>query len=88
MLLGRGRNIRYGAFVLDQLESRADFDAFFRDIYESADSYSQARIIYLQNRRFELGRGEQDDYLDPYEDGGTLLSDEQYVDPYEDPYAQ
>ena len=84
----RGRNVRYGAFVLDQLESRADFDAFFRDIYDSADSYSQARIIYLQNRRFELGRGEQDDYLDPYEDGGTLLSDEQYVDPYEDPYAQ
>ena len=84
----RGRNIRYGAFVLDQLESRADFDAFFNDIYDSADSYAQARIIYLQNRRFVLGRGEQDDYLDPYGEGDTLPSDDQYIDPYEDPYAE
>ncbi len=84
----RGRNVRYGAFVLDQLESRADFDAFFRDIYESADSYAQARIIYLQNRRFELGRGERDDYLDPYAEGDALPTDDQYIDPYEDPYAQ
>lgn len=84
----RGRNVRYGAFVLDQLESRADFDAFFKDIYGSADSYAQARIIYLQNRRFELGRGTQDDYLDPYGEGVALPSDDQYIDPYEDPYAQ
>ena len=84
----RGRNVRYGAFVLDQLESRADFDAFFRDIYDSADSYAQARIVYLQNRRFELGRGAQDDYLDPYAVGEALPSDDQFIDPYEDPYAQ
>lgn len=34
---------------------------------ESADSYAQARLIYLQNRRFELG---QDDSaaVDPYEE--------------------
>jgi len=84
----RGRNVRYGAFVLDQLESRADFDAFFNDIYDSADSYAQARIVYLQNRRFELGRGDQEDYLDPYGEGVALPSDDQYIDPYEDPYAE
>lgn len=36
-------------------------------LYESADSYAQARILYLQNRRFELGGGETE-YFDPYED--------------------
>jgi len=34
---------------------------------ESADSYAQARLIYLQNRRFELGI-EDDAGVDPYED--------------------
>ena len=41
-------------------------------LYESADSYAQARLFYLQNRRFELGdvAGETyvDAYIDPYED--------------------
>jgi phospholipid-binding lipoprotein MlaA len=42
-------------------------------LYESADSYAQTRLLYLQNRRFELG-------------GNSL--DEDFVDPYEDPYAE
>jgi phospholipid-binding lipoprotein MlaA len=42
-------------------------------LYESADSYAQARLLYLQNRRFQLARGgsgddETDDFIDPYED--------------------
>ncbi|WP_212523771.1 VacJ family lipoprotein [Actibacterium sp. MT2.3-13A] len=37
-------------------------------LYDSADSYAQARILYLQNRRFELGGSEEPDYYDPYED--------------------
>ncbi|MBD3679907.1 MAG: VacJ family lipoprotein [Rhodobacteraceae bacterium] len=40
-------------------------------LYESADSYAQARLLYLENRRFELsGRGEDEEpeYYDPYED--------------------
>lgn len=45
-------------------------------LYESADSYSQSRSIYLQNRRFELGQEENTD-IDPFA-----------ADPYEDPYAQ
>lgn len=37
-------------------------------LYDSADSYAQSRLIYLQNRRFELGADVEDDYYDPYED--------------------
>ncbi|MGL6209451.1 MAG: MlaA family lipoprotein [Paracoccaceae bacterium] len=42
-------------------------------LYDSADSYAQARLLYLQNRRFELGQASGDV---PFED------------PYEDPYAE
>ncbi len=44
-------------------------------LYESADSYAQLRLLYLQKRRFELGQTEAE-------------SDATFVDPYEDPYAQ
>lgn len=47
-------------------------------LYDSADSYAQARLLYLQNRRFQLGQGGggsagaeaggPDDFIDPYED--------------------
>lgn len=49
-------------------------------LYESADSYAQARLIYLQNRRFELARTNEDTYLDLYADP--------YDDPYEDTNAE
>jgi phospholipid-binding lipoprotein MlaA len=42
-------------------------------LYESADSYAQSRLLYLQNRRFELGQNSLD---------------EDFVDPYEDPYGE
>jgi len=42
-------------------------------LYDSADSYAQARLLYLQNRRFELGQ---------------TAPGEAFEDPYEDPYAQ
>ena len=35
-------------------------------LYESADSYAQMRLLYLQNRHFELGI--EADVFDPYED--------------------
>lgn len=37
-------------------------------LYESADSYAQSRLLYLQNRRFKLSRGKQQEFFDPYED--------------------
>ena len=42
-------------------------DAIGDVLNESADSYVQARLIYLQNRRFELGI-EATDVADPYDD--------------------
>lgn len=36
-------------------------------LYDSADSYAQTRLLYLQNRRFELGQDAGDDnFEDPY----------------------
>lgn len=53
-------------------------------LYESADSYAQTRLIYLQTRRHKLGRGDDPDYFDPYDDPYQ----DPYADPYEDPYDQ
>jgi phospholipid-binding lipoprotein MlaA len=36
-------------------------------LYDSADGYAQARLLYLQNRRYELGQtAGEDDFEDPY----------------------
>lgn len=43
-------------------------------LYDSADSYAQSRLLYLQSRRFKLAGKENNDAL--------------AWDPYEDPYAQ
>ena len=41
-------------------------------LYDSADSYAQARLLYLQNRRFQLGGdGAAADYGDLYGDLGS-----------------
>ncbi len=42
-------------------------------LYDSADSYAQSKLLYVQNRRFELGQ--------TGDDGAA-------IDPYEDPYAE
>ncbi len=41
-------------------------DTYESILYGSADSYAQARLLYLQNRRFDLG--EEAAVIDPYED--------------------
>ncbi len=41
-------------------------DTYESILYGSADSYAQARLLYLQNRRFDLGQ--EEDVFDPYED--------------------
>jgi phospholipid-binding lipoprotein MlaA len=68
--------------LLSRLGDRDRFSATVDSIlYESADSYAQSRLLYLQNRRFELGQGA----------GGTGASgesDDDFIDPYEDPYAE
>lgn len=64
-------------------------------LYESADSYAQARLLYLQNRRFQLGKGgagggtSDDGFIDPYADPtAPEAAPDDFIDPYEDPYAQ
>jgi phospholipid-binding lipoprotein MlaA len=55
---------------------RGEFDETFDSVWESADSYGQLRLIYLQNRRYEVSGSDQsaapptdeDYYFDPYED--------------------
>lgn len=65
------------AGVASTLGDRYRFSQTYDSIlYESADSYAQARLLYLQNRRFELGQS-----------AGTDGTDDGFVDPYEDPYA-
>jgi len=57
------------ANVADRLGDRYEFaDTIDGLLYESADSYAQARSLYIQNRRFELSGGEDDFAFDPYED--------------------
>ncbi len=70
----REGNIATAASVASRLGDRFKFGNTVDSIlYDSADSYAQARLLYLQNRRFELGQGEggtsgEDAFLDPYED--------------------
>jgi phospholipid-binding lipoprotein MlaA len=64
--------------LMSRLGDRDRFSETVESIlYDSADSYAQARLLYLQNRRFELGGG-------PADSG----ADDQFIDPYEDPYAE
>lgn len=45
-----------GAAVAARLGDRGEYsDTVDSLLYDSADSYAQARLLYLQNRRFELG---------------------------------
>lgn len=61
------------ADLLSTVGDRGRYSATFDSIlYDSADSYAQARLLYLMNRRFELG----------------IAADDANDDPYEDPYAQ
>lgn len=71
------RYVGTGAFVLNKLGNRYEYDATIDSLlYESADSYAQARSLYLQNRRYKLGGDTGDAYVDPY------------LDPYGDPYEE
>jgi phospholipid-binding lipoprotein MlaA len=51
-------------------------------LYESADSYASARLLYLENRRFRLGQGassaEADPFADPFGEANP------YANPYGD----
>jgi phospholipid-binding lipoprotein MlaA len=68
------------ATVLKLFSRLGDRDRFSDTVdsllYDSADSYAQARLLYLQNRRFELARGGGA--------AGESQSDDGFIDPYAD----
>jgi phospholipid-binding lipoprotein MlaA len=66
--------VKFGLRVASKVSDRGRFAQTIDSVlYDSADSYAQARLLYLQNRRFELGQ---------------TGSDAVFEDPYEDPYAE
>lgn len=53
------------------LDTRDDFSNTVDDIFDnSEDSYAQARILYLQNRRHKLGDTKEEEDFDPFEELG------------------
>lgn len=68
------------AFVGKKVISRGRFGSTVDSLlYESADPYAQARLLYLQSRRFDLGEVVDSSYME----GGV----DPYADPYANPYA-
>jgi len=85
-------NLGLYAEIVRRMGDRGRFsDTVDSILYDSADSYAQARLIYLQNRRFELAADDEDAYLglyaDPYSDSADPYAVDA-LDPYEDPYAE
>ena len=64
------------AQVAEIVVERGEFDETFDSVWESADSYAQLRLIYLQNRRYELAGSDQS--------AAAPTDEEYYFDPYED----
>jgi phospholipid-binding lipoprotein MlaA len=67
--VGLQQQIDYGTYarVGEVIIDRGAFgDTLDSVLYDSADGYAQARLIYLQNRRFDLGEAAADGYIDPY----------------------
>lgn len=66
----------YGAAarVADIAITRGEFmDTLDSILYESADSYAQSRLLYLQNRRFQLGQeAPVETQIDPFSDDLSL----------------
>jgi len=54
---------RGGRFLGDRNQFSDTVDSI---LYESSDSYAQLRLIYLQNRSFELGQDDPSQEIDPF----------------------
>lgn len=104
VLSGEEQGIARGTGVLARIGDRYTYSGVIDELlYESAESYAQTRMTYLQRRRYDLNRGRAPEYFDPYEDpyadpysdpgapDADPLADpyaDPYLDPYEDPYVQ
>jgi phospholipid-binding lipoprotein MlaA len=80
------RNYATGSRVLAGLDTRLALSGTLQSLYASEDSYTVARSIYLQNRRFELRGDAAGEAFDPYAGSGT--GNDAVLDPEFDPYAQ
>lgn len=83
--------IALGTQVARRLGQRNDLGSFLDSVlYDSEDSYVQARILYLQRRRDDLGMSGGGTYpgddIDPYADD-PYAADPYEIDPYADPYG-
>lgn len=68
-LNGTEQDVALGAKIASRVGDRYRFsDTVDSILYDSADGYAQARLLYLQNRHYELGIAAPDAYFDPYED--------------------
>lgn len=77
-----------GARGLGVIDARYRFRNLIDDVlYNSADSYARARIVYLQQRRFELGGPQAQSYLGPDGDPESQNGND-VTDPQIDPYAE
>ena len=57
------------SMIAKAMDTRVAYAAAFESVlYDSIDSYSQTKLIYLQTRRFSLGGRDEDVYDDLYED--------------------
>lgn len=69
VLNDRELRVASGARLLSRFSDRYRYSGFIDEIlYQSADSYAQARLLYLHNRRFQLGQQTDEDAYDPYAD--------------------
>lgn len=68
LVLPKDSNVPLMAKIAGKIADRGRYSETVDSIlYDSADSYAQARLLYLQNRRFELGQAPADDtFEDPY----------------------
>ncbi len=68
LVLPSDSNIPLIAKIAGRIADRGRYSETVDSIlYDSADSYAQARLLYLQNRRFELGQAPSDEtFEDPY----------------------
>ncbi|MGD9916901.1 MAG: VacJ family lipoprotein [Paenirhodobacter sp.] len=75
LLSGSDATAASAARVAGKVADRKRFGETVESIlYDSADSYAQSRLLYLQNRRYQLS-GQENNDADAW-------------DPYADPYAQ
>jgi len=67
-LIGAGaKGVATFTSVAFGLSTRSQFrESIDSILYQSADSYAQSRLFFLQNRRYELGTNQTLPYIDPY----------------------